>query len=135
MKKCIFLLSVFLTDNHYSEKLSPAWAALIGNRPVSVKKRLKGGKKADITRFITYCRSLLERRLSTGLTISAHDSLVEELRTDLAFRTACLNLRVHYAYWPYDRLYVAESSAPYNHNQEKVKADKDFNSLSEHWTV
>lgn len=96
---------------------------------------LKGGKKADITRFITYCRSLLERRLSTGLTISAHDSLVEELRTDLAFRTACLNLKVHYAYWPYDRLYVAESSAPYGHNQEKVKADKDFNSRSEHWTV
>lgn len=74
--------------------------------------------------------------LASGFTvITAHDSLVEELRTDLAFRTACLNLKVHYAYWPYDRLYVAESSAPYGHNQEKVKADKDFNSRSEHWTV
>jgi len=165
MKKCIFLLSVFLTDSLYSEKLSPAWAAYwqptrLGEKAAALMEEikekhvdinlaeyvimpnhihlvitLKGGKKADITRFITYCRSLLERRLSTGLTISAHDSLVEELRTDLAFRTACLNLKVHYSYWPYDRLYVAESSAPYGHNQEKVKADKDFNSRSEHWTV
>lgn len=44
-EKMYFLLSVFLTDNHYSEKLSPAWAALIGNRPVSVKKRRHSWKK------------------------------------------------------------------------------------------
>ena len=119
----------------------PYWQPTrLGEKAAALMEEIKE-KHADINLAeyvimpITYCRSLLERRLSTGLTISAHDSLVEELRTDLAFRTACLNLKVHYAYWPYDRLYVAESSAPYGHNQEKVKADKDFNSRSEHWTV
>ena len=74
---------------------------------------LKNGDSRTIGWFVTYCRGILEKQTAIDLVISAKDSLVEELHTDLAFRTARLSLELHHQYWQYDRLYVPETPTSY----------------------
>ena len=63
--------------------------------------------------FVTYCRQLLERQAHIEPVISATDSLVQEIPSEQAYRTACHCLESQYDHWHYDRLYVSEENIPY----------------------